>query len=294
MNHISGVANKNSPIRRLPGNELGKDYVVGDLHGCYGLLEQLLKSVAFDPGCDRLFSVGDLIDRGPDSYKCLQLLEEPWFFAVQGNHEQMLLEFFENYMVTGRLERLQDGANNGFLIYGGSWVEKYFQPERNAMSEDFDSWLKRVRELPLMWVVGEGSNRFHIIHAELLRTDYSLAENLVWLDSDIDRWLELNSISRDVQDSLLWGRILLSAPAAIDNARTQARLSTTFCGHTFAIRPRQVLSHLCIDTGAFISLGTYRDITSDYGLTLFDVREFRYAFASYRRTEVCIENFPRG
>ena len=60
-----------APIRKLPTNALGKDYVVGDLHGCFDLLQRLLHEVEFNKVTDRLFSVGDLIDRGQDSFKCM-------------------------------------------------------------------------------------------------------------------------------------------------------------------------------------------------------------------------------
>jgi len=67
-----------------PANTLGRDFIVGDLHGCRSLLEDLLAEVAFDGARDRLFSVGDLVDRGPDSEGCLELLKEPWFYPVLG------------------------------------------------------------------------------------------------------------------------------------------------------------------------------------------------------------------
>jgi serine/threonine protein phosphatase 1 len=41
----------------------GRDFVLGDLHGTTDLLRLLMEHVAFDPKKDRLFSVGDLIDR---------------------------------------------------------------------------------------------------------------------------------------------------------------------------------------------------------------------------------------
>lgn len=66
-------------------NSLGRDFIVDDLHGCLDLLDIELDRVGFDPAVDRLFSVGDLIDRGPDSMGCLRLLNKPWFFAVRGN-----------------------------------------------------------------------------------------------------------------------------------------------------------------------------------------------------------------
>jgi len=54
-------------IKRHPCNHQGRDFVIGDLHGCLPLLHRLLDHVRFDPAGDRVFSTGDLIDRGPFS-----------------------------------------------------------------------------------------------------------------------------------------------------------------------------------------------------------------------------------
>ncbi|TRC46997.1 serine/threonine-protein phosphatase, partial [Mannheimia haemolytica] len=51
-----------------------------------------LEKVKFNRETDLLISVGDLIDRGRQNLKCLQLLREKWFFNVQGNHDQMAIE----------------------------------------------------------------------------------------------------------------------------------------------------------------------------------------------------------
>ena len=53
-------------VARFEENATGRDFVVGDLHGMFSHLEALLNEVAFDESADRLFSVGDLIDRGPE------------------------------------------------------------------------------------------------------------------------------------------------------------------------------------------------------------------------------------
>ena len=71
--------NQDNKIIRLPVNKTGRDFVLGDLHGTTDLLRALMEHVAFDPKKDRLFSVGDLIDRGEDSPGGLTLLLEPWF-----------------------------------------------------------------------------------------------------------------------------------------------------------------------------------------------------------------------
>jgi len=65
---------QSSLMQKLPSNTLGRDFVIGDLHGCFDLLERLMKAVDFNFDKDRLFSVGDLVDRGPYSLSCLQLI----------------------------------------------------------------------------------------------------------------------------------------------------------------------------------------------------------------------------
>jgi Calcineurin-like phosphoesterase len=83
-----------NPIKTFEPNTVGRDFVIGDLHGSYTAFENLLEKLYFDETKDRMFSVGDLCDRGPNSLACLGLLHEPWFHAVLSNHEQMMLEKF--------------------------------------------------------------------------------------------------------------------------------------------------------------------------------------------------------
>ena len=76
--------------QRIEGGMWRHVWVVSDIHGCYQWLMDELKRRHFNPYEDLLISVGDVIDRGPDSVKCLQLIHEKWFRAVRGNHEQIL------------------------------------------------------------------------------------------------------------------------------------------------------------------------------------------------------------
>ena len=81
-------------ITRYEKNTRGRDFVCGDIHGCFDDLEYNLRKISFDPSRDRMFCVGDLFDRGPRSRDALDYLNESWFFPVCGNHEEMFLEWY--------------------------------------------------------------------------------------------------------------------------------------------------------------------------------------------------------
>jgi bis(5'-nucleosyl)-tetraphosphatase (symmetrical) len=68
-------------------------YAVGDIQGCLEPLQRLLEQVAFDPQHDQLISVGDLINRGPESLGTLRFCKNlgPAFNMVLGNHDLHLL-----------------------------------------------------------------------------------------------------------------------------------------------------------------------------------------------------------
>ncbi|MEN4503480.1 metallophosphoesterase, partial [Enterobacter hormaechei subsp. xiangfangensis] len=81
-----------SMYQRINGADWRNIFVVGDLHGCYTLLMNELEKVSFDPAHDLLISVGDLVDRGAENVECMELITMPWFRAVRGNHEQMMID----------------------------------------------------------------------------------------------------------------------------------------------------------------------------------------------------------
>ncbi len=83
-------------VQRIAANKVGRDFIVGDIHGAFSLVDEALRLVGFDPGADRLFSVGDLIDRGPESPRCVEFLARPYVHAVRGNHEEILLLLHED------------------------------------------------------------------------------------------------------------------------------------------------------------------------------------------------------
>jgi bis(5'-nucleosyl)-tetraphosphatase (symmetrical) len=72
------------------------DYAIGDIQGCYQSLMTLLEKLKFDAKQDRLWLVGDLVNRGPDSLAVLRFLKslENKPNIVWGNHDLHLLAVF--------------------------------------------------------------------------------------------------------------------------------------------------------------------------------------------------------
>lgn len=104
-------ATNSTRFRRFTHNTQGRDLIVGDIHGHFTKLADALGAVGFDPDAgDRLFSVGDLVDRGPESHLATTWLALPWFFAVQGNHEDMAVRWPKGHMQLGR-----------YVQNGGGW-----------------------------------------------------------------------------------------------------------------------------------------------------------------------------
>lgn len=220
-------------LQHFEANAQGRDFVVGDIHGCFEALMVMLKLLNFDFTKDRLFSVGDLIDRGPDSIKCVNLIYEPWFFPVVANHEQMMIDT----LVT------QIGDRYMWLSNGGNWMLDHDRTMLTDIATD-------LQMLPYVISVGQGDDRFNIVHAELIRLD-SNGVRIKVTNEMIDRW----DFGDDEEEAMLWGRDIIQNGYPIFPPPDELlwhdldKMSLTFVGHTPIREPVICQRQMYLDGG---------------------------------------------
>jgi len=88
-----------------------KTFVVGDIHGCLGMLKRLMDDISWEPSKDRLIFIGDYIDRGEDSRGVIEFVsalrkDSQNVQCLIGNHEQMLFDYLsgedtQTYILNG-------------------------------------------------------------------------------------------------------------------------------------------------------------------------------------------------
>lgn len=170
----------NAPrLKRFERNTVGRDLVVGDIHGCFTRLQQALDSIGFNPETDRLFSVGDLVDRGPESEKSLEWLEKPWFHAVQGNHEDMAIRFARGHAID----------RDNYYANGGAWLIAKLKDEQHEFGAALD-------QLPYAIEVETKAGLIGIVHADCPTPGWE----------DFRRILTSDQWNRNYKNICLWSR----------------------------------------------------------------------------------------
>ncbi|MBW1721721.1 MAG: serine/threonine protein phosphatase [Deltaproteobacteria bacterium] len=154
----------------------GKTFIVGDIHGCLGMLQRLIEKIPWEPERDRLIFLGDYVDRGEDPKGVidfilrLQAVSEK-VQCLMGNHEHIFLDYLERGNITA------------FLINGGnSTLESYRRASIQGKQEleippDHVSFLKAL----LPWIELEDH---YVVHAGFrpgIPLEKQDLEDLIWI-----------------------------------------------------------------------------------------------------------------
>src|SRR5437763_5214603 len=72
-------------------------FIIGDIHGCYNELRDLLDKAALNSD-DQIIAIGDLVDRGLDSASVVEFFRDtPNADSIMGNHERKHVRWFDEH-----------------------------------------------------------------------------------------------------------------------------------------------------------------------------------------------------
>jgi serine/threonine protein phosphatase 1 len=267
-----------SVIGNVCNNSKGRDFIIGDLHASIYHLEKLLKHVDFNPSFDRCFSVGDLIDRGPNSYECLDLLNEDFFFSVLGNHESNLLFMLRIFEDDNLDEDFDDEVVEFLQKIGRDWILKN---KRLSTDKIKNSTMQKLKTIPLVMNINDSGGLYHVVHAELIGLEdgcetITTTESLtgsVLPGNDMayitgfrahGTWMDRALYGRSIANAAKYGRVFINPSEYFTS-----RLNTVYCGHTVTDSFNfKLLNHVFLDTGS----GKNRK-NNAHGLTIFSPKE---------------------
>lgn len=126
--------------------------ILGDIHGCYDELCELLNKINFVKGSDKLISLGDVLHKGPEPIKCLELIRQNCEFEIASNHHEKQL----------RWEKHEDKKDIN---------PSYQNPMQNVsdyirLSEDQLDWIRNFSKL--FHQFESGGKKFILAHGGIL------------------------------------------------------------------------------------------------------------------------------
>jgi serine/threonine protein phosphatase 1 len=219
---------------RFAKNEIGRDFVVGDIHGWFNVAYKNMENLKFDPEKDRLFCLGDLIDRGPYSKDVLKWLDQKSVYSIKGNHEQMMYEFFHG--IDWKIDYPEK--------HGGKWFTEL------PMYEQMD-YVDRLRMLPHVAEIETIHGLVGLVHAEVPHD-----------------WEEFKNNYKKYEDDALWSfnkfnlfQIGISYPVK--------NIDWVIHGHVSVDHPTMVENKIYIDTGAATRKLTFLEINCQEGIRAY-------------------------
>lgn len=157
---------------------MDKNYIlISDIHGCFDELQQLWNKVNFNPDEDIAVFMGDMIDRGKDSYKVVSFVKnlqkqygKESVIALTGNHEILCVNHLQSPA------QYQYEHTSLFYMNGGKTTEDSYKREGHSLMED----LEYFKSLPLM----VETDNFIIVHAGInpyKSMDNQSIDDMVWI-----------------------------------------------------------------------------------------------------------------
>lgn len=196
--------------------------IIGDIHGCHKELVQLLDKLPAD--IEKIYSVGDLIDRGPESKAVVQECIDRGIICVRGNHEDMFLDFLNGTKKYSEGIFVMNGGDITIRNYGGESFEIkgiYGNSQHNSNCEIPDEHFNFMNDMPYFIETDD----FILTHGGVP----------VWLGEEFRDNEPLS------ENEIMWNR-----------GKTSSKLGKIqISGHTPVQEPHLVKGAANIDTGCF-------------------------------------------
>ena len=215
---------------------MGYTYVMSDIHGMSHLLEEMLEKIRFSAE-DRLYILGDMIDRGPDPGGVMDLAAaHPNITALRGNHEDTFAEW---YLTVTEAER------SGYFY--NTYAVLSEDPERKERIPEYVNWMKK---LPLYKKVKQDGTCYLLAHAstEGVLQMWKRKDGFLWDSSFIEKERGVPgyiSVVGHVPTFILRG--YPKEPATVWRS-PNGRIIDVDCGASFWLYGGR-LGCLCLETG---------------------------------------------
>lgn len=133
----------------------GRVLVAADVHGSFGVLDRELERIGYAEDRDVVILIGDLIDRGHESIRCLEWIDRPGRYALRGNHES-------------DLEGVCDGriSKEDHIEDGGAWFHRLDDMQRSQCRTALTTLPIAAR------VLTPRRRRVGLIHADLAGSNF--------------------------------------------------------------------------------------------------------------------------
>lgn len=227
--------------------------VIGDIHGEYNRMIDVLEKCGFDPKQDELYFTGDFCDRGPKPVEVLDYLYSlPRFFPVVGNHDLWLLRYLQK-RITHDDYRLWIDCNYGNVTQRAVYAQS--DEWKRAVIDRIEStpFVRRIDDTLIVHggigdYVREQMDSERFVNVPCRDLDHNayliLYEDVIWDRNMLYKALRLKTAERIFGCRVIVGHTPLKAPFISDDGNLIAIDTASFV-------PSGCITVMDIDTGEF-------------------------------------------
>lgn len=169
-------------------DENNRTFIVGDIHGCLGMLESMLAKIPWDPEKDNLIFIGDYIDRGENPKGVIDLLISLGKMSVNvhclmGNHESVFLEYLSGedegvFLFNGGMSTLNSYRKNGEIFVPPDHL--YFIMSLKSMLELENYYVVHAGFTPGVEIEKQTEEDWLWIREKFIFSDYDFGKKIIF------------------------------------------------------------------------------------------------------------------